>query len=103
MARKKREKKEKMAPKIAKGAAAISVAAGVVAAGVALSDEETRSKLGEGAKQAMGSMREVASDFREDPQRGYQTVQHKINKGARKLKNTKAGEKAKELKEKRED
>ncbi len=82
MPKKRKTKHGSLAQKIAKGAAALSVAAGVVAAGAALADEETREKLGEG----MENLREFAQDFREDPQRGYQVVAHSVSKGAKKAK-----------------
>ena len=80
--KKKIDHKSNLAPKIAKGAAALSVAAGMIAAGAALADEETRGKLGESVE----NLREFASDFKDDPQQGYQVVAHSVSKGAKKAK-----------------
>lgn len=75
--------KENLAPKIAVGAAAVSVAAGVVAAGAALVDEETRDRIGKGATKMMGNLKDVASEFQDST--GYQAVAHQVTKTSRKL------------------
>lgn len=46
---------------IAKGAAGVAIAAGVIAAGAALSNDKTRKRLGKSAKQVVSRISEVAS------------------------------------------
>lgn len=60
---------------IAKGAAAVSIAAGMIAAGAALMDKENRKKVGKMAGKSMEFMQDMASDMSKEVQDKYQSVQ----------------------------
>lgn len=62
---------------IAKGAAAISIATGMIAAGAALMDRENRRRVGKTAKKGMEFMQDMA----EEAGGRYQAVAQKITKG----------------------
>jgi hypothetical protein len=60
---------------IAKGAAVVSIAAGVVAAGAMMADKKNREKAGKAAVKGMDFIKEVASNVNEEAMGKYQAVQ----------------------------
>ena len=64
--------------KVAKGAAGVAVAAGVIAAGAALMDQETRDKLGDSAQKGISTLKDSANDFMEGQSQNYQRVTHEV-------------------------
>lgn len=77
---------KKMAPQssinaetVARGAAGVAVIAGVVAAGAALSNAETREKLGKGAQSVAQKITEVASNLQEEAQKKYNAAHHDLS------------------------
>lgn len=64
---------------IARGAAGVAVAAGVVAAGAALANKDTRKKLGHTAKVGMENLQSMASNVGDEAQSSYQTTAHQVS------------------------
>lgn len=65
---------------VAKGAAVISAVSGVVAAGAALSDKKTRSKLGKTVKKGIEKAQDIASTMGEQAQQ-MPTIAHQLGVG----------------------
>ena len=63
---------------IAKGAATVSIAAGVIAAGAMLADQKNRQKAGRVAAKGIEFVKEVVADMGEEVQGRYQTVAQNI-------------------------
>lgn len=75
------EKMSKIDPDvIAKGAAGVAVAAGVVATGMALSKKENRRKVGHAAEKGIDTIQTVARDLKDRVEEIYPQVQHEIAK-----------------------
>ncbi len=72
--------RQKKGNKIIPVAAGIAATAGVVAAGVALMDEQNRKKLAKGAKKALGAAQDFASNISEEIPQRYQAVTHELPK-----------------------
>jgi len=68
-------KAKKIEPEtVAKGAAAVSIAAGMIAAGAALMDKENRRKVGKTAYKGMEFLQGMAATATEEAQGRYQAV-----------------------------
>lgn len=65
---------------IAKGAAMMAVAAGMVATGAMLSQEKNRKKIGKIAQGGMRSFGEMMSDLSEEARDHYPAIAHQIRK-----------------------
>lgn len=73
------QKAKKVEPTfVAKGAAAVSIAAGVLAAGAIMADKDNRKKAGKIAVKGMEFIQEVAANASEEVQGKYQAVQMTI-------------------------
>src|SRR3989344_1321131 len=68
---------------IAKGAAMMAVAAGMVATGAMLAQEKNRKKLGKVARGGMRSFGEIMSDLSEEARDHYPAIAHQITKEKR--------------------
>ncbi len=80
MTQRKSNQNDTMADKLAKGAAITAVAAGVVAAGAALSRPKNREKLMKGASDAVGGIRDGAAAMTEEMGHQYQAVAQQVRK-----------------------
>lgn len=69
---------------IAKGAAGIAVAAGVVAAGMALSNKETRKKVAKTAGKVVATLSETSKAVRDELQEESKQLLSEYNQGSRK-------------------
>lgn len=75
--------RESAAKTIARGAAGLSIALGIVAGAAALLDRDMRQNLAKGAKRAARTMRKTAKGFGEIAQERYQVTAHQLRSGRR--------------------
>ncbi len=80
--------KKNMSGNIAKGAAGVALAAGVVAAGAALANKDTREKIGKTAQKGMNTLQDVAGSFADEDIVKSLPVAHEV-RGKKKAKNLK--------------
>ena len=71
-------KKHSMRDNVLKGATVLAVTAGTVALGTALSNKDTRKKLGHTTGKAFGKVRDFAYSALDEGQNRYQVVAHNI-------------------------
>lgn len=68
-----------MGKKIAVGATGVALAAGAIAAGVALSSKRNRQKVARGAKKVVGTVRDATTTVGREAVSGYQAIAHQLD------------------------